>query len=96
MNEQELSELLNSEEFTKMENVKVTGLMGMATFTDNQEQIKKEFTSLKTVFDKYTAKPLTDNCQLSTLSMGMSGDYNIAIDCGSTMVRIGRSIFGSR
>ncbi|KAF2517497.1 YggS family pyridoxal phosphate-dependent enzyme [Flavobacterium salilacus subsp. salilacus] len=96
MDEQELDELLNSGEFKQMENVKVTGLMGMATFTDNQEQVKKEFTHLKNIFDKYAAKPLTVNCQLSTLSMGMSGDYTTAIACGSTMVRIGSSIFGSR
>ncbi|NDI99716.1 YggS family pyridoxal phosphate-dependent enzyme [Flavobacterium sp. LaA7.5] len=96
MDEQELDELLNSEEFKQMENVKVTGLMGMATFTDSKEQIKKEFTQLKNIFDKYAAKPLTVNCQLSTLSMGMSGDYTTAIACGSTMVRIGSSIFGSR
>lgn len=96
MDEQELSELLNSDEFSQMENIKVTGLMGMATFTDSQEQVKKEFTHLKTIFDNYADKTSTDNCKLSTLSMGMSGDYTLAIDCGSTMVRIGSSIFGSR
>jgi uncharacterized pyridoxal phosphate-containing UPF0001 family protein len=69
--------------------------MGMATFTENQEQIKKEFNYLKSLFDKYK-KLSTENCQLTTLSMGMSGDYQLAIDCGSTMVRIGSSIFGSR
>ncbi len=96
MDEQELQELLNSEEFIQMENVKVTGLMGMATFTDSKEQVKKEFTHLKTIFDNYADKTSTDNCKLSTLSMGMSGDYTLAIECGSTMVRIGSSIFGSR
>ena len=69
--------------------------MGMATFTDNQTQIKKEFLKLKTIFDIYQ-KPITNNQQLTTLSMGMSGDYNLAIECGSTMVRIGSSIFGNR
>ena len=69
--------------------------MGMATFTENQNQIEKEFKHLKTIFDKY--KNLnTEHCQLNTLSMGMSGDYQLAISCGSTMVRIGSSIFGSR
>ncbi|AXG74343.1 YggS family pyridoxal phosphate-dependent enzyme [Flavobacterium arcticum] len=96
MDEQELHTLLNSDEFKQLDNIKVAGLMGMATFTDNQEQVKKEFTQLKTIFDTYANKPLTDNCQLSTLSMGMSGDYTLAIACGSTMVRIGSSIFGSR
>ena len=66
--------------------------MGMATFTENQVQIKKEFLHLKSIFDKLK----TNNLQLNTLSMGMSGDYQLAIECGSTMVRIGSSIFGSR
>ena len=69
--------------------------MGMATFTDNQTQIKKEFLKLKTIFDIHQ-KPITNNQQLTTLSMGMSGDYKLAIECGSTMVRIGSSIFGNR
>jgi pyridoxal phosphate enzyme (YggS family) len=95
LDENELIELLNSDEFKEMSNIKVIGLMGMATFTENQEQIKKEFNYLKSLFDKYK-KLSTENCQLTTLSMGMSGDYQLAIDCGSTMVRIGSSIFGSR
>jgi uncharacterized pyridoxal phosphate-containing UPF0001 family protein len=69
--------------------------MGMATFTDNQKQIKKEFTHLKSIFDN-TSQLLTSNFQLLTLSMGMSGDYQLAMECGSTMVRIGSSIFGGR
>ncbi|MCZ8331268.1 MAG: YggS family pyridoxal phosphate-dependent enzyme [Flavobacterium sp.] len=95
LDENELIELLNSDEFKEMSNIKVIGLMGMATFTENQEQIKKEFNYLKSLFDKYK-KLSTENCQLTTLSMGMSGDYQLAIDCGSTMVRIGSSIFGGR
>ena len=95
MDENELQELLSSDEFKQMENIKVTGLMGMATFTENENQIRKEFTHLKTTFDSLSTLS-ADNCQLSTLSMGMSGDYNIAIGCGSTMVRIGSSIFGHR
>jgi uncharacterized pyridoxal phosphate-containing UPF0001 family protein len=66
--------------------------MGMATFTDNQDQIKREFDHLKSIFDKFTIH----NSQFTTLSMGMSGDYQLAIDCGSNMVRIGSSIFGTR
>jgi len=70
--------------------------MGMATFTDNQEQIKKEFTHLKSIFDYLVTQPRTQNLEPKTLSMGMSGDYQLAIECGSTMVRIGSSIFGGR
>lgn len=95
MDENELNELLASEEFKQMENIKVTGLMGMATFTEDEKQIRKEFTHLKTIFDGLSGLS-TVNCQLATLSMGMSGDYTIAIECGSTMVRIGSSIFGHR
>ncbi|QBN17374.1 YggS family pyridoxal phosphate-dependent enzyme [Flavobacterium nackdongense] len=76
-------------------NIRIVGLMGMATFTDNQNQIKKEFTHLKSIFDRINQLP-TSNFQLLTLSMGMSGDYQLAIECGSTMVRIGSSIFGGR
>jgi pyridoxal phosphate enzyme (YggS family) len=95
LDEEELSLLLNSNEFQEMKNIRILGLMGMATFTDNQEQIQKEFTHLKSIFDKL--QPLnTENCQLNTISMGMSGDYKLAIDCGSTMIRVGSSIFGGR
>lgn len=96
LNEQELEELLHSEEFKAMTNIKIVGLMGMATFTNNQEQIKREFNHLKKMFDALKNQPTTQNLQPTTLSMGMSGDYQIAIDCGSTMVRIGSSIFGNR
>lgn len=94
LDEKELTALLASHEFHQMKNVRIVGLMGMATFTDNKEQIKKEFSHLKLIFDK-----LRDGETLqgfSILSMGMSGDYQIAIACGSTMVRIGSSIFGTR
>lgn len=96
LNEQELEELLHSEEFKAMTNIKIVGLMGMATFTVNQAQIKREFNHLKKIFDALKNQPTTQNLQPTTLSMGMSGDYQIAIDCGSTMVRIGSSIFGNR
>jgi PLP dependent protein len=91
----ELNNLLESETFKNMKNIKVVGLMGMATFTDNQNQIKKEFQNLKLIFDKLRLLN-THNCQFKTISMGMSGDYQLAIECGSTMVRIGSSIFGNR
>lgn len=95
LDETELNQLLESAEFMAMKNVKIVGLMGMATFTTNQSQIKKEFSHLKSIFD--TIKSLNAvNCNLDTISMGMSGDYPLAIECGSTMVRIGSSIFGGR
>ncbi|WP_026706420.1 YggS family pyridoxal phosphate-dependent enzyme [Flavobacterium soli] len=92
LDEAELIEILKQVQNDKFENINIKGLMGMATFTENQDQIKKEFLHLKTIFDKLKTK----NSQLTTLSMGMSGDYQLAIDCGSTMVRIGSSIFGGR
>ena len=95
LNEDELKELLVSESFINLNNIKVIGLMGMATFTENHDQIKKEFEHLKSIFDKLELQN-TKNCELNTLSMGMSGDYKLAIVCGSTMVRIGSSIFGGR
>lgn len=96
MDEQELQELLSSDEFRQMENIKVTGLMGMATFTDDKNQIRKEFTHLSEIFNSLSKQPETRNLKPETLSMGMSGDYNLAIECGSTMLRIGSSIFGHR
>ncbi len=72
-------------------NVEITGLMGMATFTDDQNQVKKEFLFLKQVFDKMSIQN-----PLKTLSMGMSGDYETAIECGANSVRIGSAIFGAR
>ena len=95
LSESELNNVVQSETFKNLENIRIVGLMGMATFTENQQQIKKEFTHLKAIFDKTNQLP-TSNFKLQTLSMGMSGDYPLAIECGSTMVRIGSSIFGSR
>lgn len=95
LDEEELSTLLASPAFREMKNIRIVGLMGMATFTDNQNQIKKEFTHLKSIFDGLQSLQ-TVNCKLQTVSMGMSGDYQLAIACGSTMVRIGSSIFGGR
>jgi pyridoxal phosphate enzyme (YggS family) len=95
LDEEELNHILTSDDYNSLENIRIVGLMGMATFTENQNQIEKEFNHLKTIFDKYK-KLNTEHCQLNTLSMGMSGDYQLAISCGSTMVRIGSSIFGTR
>lgn len=97
LDEEELDEILKQVQNDKdaFQNVKIIGLMGMATFTDDKNQIKKEFQYLESVFDTYK-KQKTENFQLTTISMGMSGDYKIAIECGSTMIRIGSSIFGNR
>ncbi len=92
LNEEELNELLQSDIFKNLRNIKIVGLMGMATFTENQTQIKKEFQHLKAIFDTFKIQ----NSSFNILSMGMSGDYQLAIECGSTMVRIGSSIFGTR
>ena len=88
----EMNAIINSEEFSQFENIKIVGLMGMATFTSDASQIRKEFKHLKCIFDEL--KNLLPD--VSSLSMGMSGDYTIAIEEGSNMVRIGSSIFGSR
>ena len=97
LDEQELEEILKQVQNDKenFKNIKIVGLMGMATFTENQNQIEKEFKHLKAIFDKINELSII-NYPLSILSMGMSGDYQLAISCGSTMVRIGSSIFGSR
>lgn len=96
LDEQELNDLLVSDAFKTLQNIRIVGLMGMATFTENQTQLKKEFSHLREIFDTIQKKPTTNNYQPRILSMGMSGDYKLAIDCGSTMVRIGSSIFGER
>lgn len=93
----EAKDFLASEELKELKNIEVKGVMGMATFTKNEEQVKREFTTLKSFYD--SQQEITqniENCQFDTLSMGMSGDYLIAIEAGSTMVRVGSAIFGSR
>lgn len=93
--ETELVEILESDQFKILKNIKVIGLMGMATLTADQDQIRKEFKSLKTLFDKIKLMQLP-TVEMKELSMGMSGDYQIAIEEGSTLVRIGTAIFGVR
>jgi len=88
----ELEGIIHSEAFKNLENINIKGLMGMATFTDNKEQIRREFKQLRVFFEGLK----TELPEISILSMGMSGDYKIAIDEGSTMIRIGSSIFGER
>lgn len=89
---EELGALLEGSELNRLKNVRIRGLMGMATFTDNQAQVQREFRKLKELYDRlFAADPRAD-----ILSMGMSGDYGVAVEEGSTMVRIGSSIFGTR
>ncbi len=94
--EAEVLEMLGNEDFKAFTHVSIKGLMGMATFTENETQIRKEFKSLKALFENLKSKDLPAFVQLKELSMGMSGDYLIAQEEGSTMVRIGSAIFGSR
>ena len=95
MSATDASKIIQSKEFSELKNVCVVGVMGMATFTEDQKQIEREFKLLKSTFDELKAIQ-TENCKLQTISMGMSGDYPLAIECGSTMVRVGSSIFGER
>ena len=95
LDQKELLELINSESFKDLKNIRIVGLMGMATFTDNQNQIRKEFNELHSIFEKLKNDTILGS-DIEILSMGMSGDYKLAIDCGSNMVRIGSSIFGGR
>jgi len=97
LSEEELKELLHGDMLRSAQHVRIVGLMGMATFTDNEQQVRKEFKYLKRLFDQVkndTALP--EQVQMQELSMGMSGDYPIALEEGSTMIRIGTTIFGSR
>jgi hypothetical protein len=90
--EAELLDLVKSPEFSELAHIQIEGLMGMATFTDNNDQVRKEFQNLNSIFEKLKLNIDT----MDVLSMGMSGDYKIAIEEGSTMIRVGSSIFGAR
>lgn len=85
-------QLMKSSEFKNLKNIKIKGVMGMATFTDDQNKIRKEFETLKSTFSEL--KSIQDSMHI--ISMGMSGDYPLAIECGSTMIRVGSHIFGAR
>jgi len=95
MSAEEASEILQSKEFSELKNICVIGVMGMATFTNNKVQIKREFEQLKSTFDILKSFE-SFNFKPDTISMGMSGDYQLAIASGSTMIRVGSSIFGER
>lgn len=92
----EISEMLDSEDFYKLNNVRICGVMGMATFTDNYDQVRKEFRYLASCFNEIRLKYFRDYTYFCEKSMGMSGDFPVAIEEGSTIVRIGSLIFGER
>lgn len=92
----EVKELINSEVLMSFSNIEIKGLMGMATFTENQQQIKNEFALINNLFKTLKTQPLPTNVEMKELSIGMSSDYKIAMEEGSTLVRVGTAIFGSR
>lgn len=94
LNEAEI--MLNSTEYTSMRNIRLIGVMGMATFTDNDNLIRSEFKQLKLYFDEIKNKFFKNDVCFKEISMGMSGDYHLAIDEGSTLIRVGSFIFGER
>lgn len=94
--EDEIISMFKNEAYPQLKNIRICGLMGMATFTDNQEQVQQEFRGLKGLFDRIKAVYFNDNESFKILSMGMSDDYLIAIEEGSTLVRVGSAIFGAR
>jgi len=95
MSNSEVEVLLNSEELSNLKNIQIIGFMGMASFTSDESIIRTEFKSLKNT-SNYLKKYTSFNFNPTTISMGMSGDYKVAIEEGSTMIRVGSSIFGSR
>ncbi|WP_436517224.1 YggS family pyridoxal phosphate-dependent enzyme [Ekhidna sp. To15] len=95
LSNEELFEILNGEPLKEMVNIRIVGLMGMATNTDDEDQVRKEFKNLKQLFDKAKNSDHT-NVKMNILSIGMSGDYKLALDEGSSMIRIGSAIFGAR
>ncbi|MBW6497542.1 MAG: YggS family pyridoxal phosphate-dependent enzyme [Bacteroidales bacterium] len=96
LSREEVEEILNSEEYKKFENIEVCGVMGMATFTEDMEHVRREFISLKAIFEWLRKDFFAAQTQFKEISMGMSDDYHIAIEEGSTMIRVGSAIFGDR
>ncbi|WP_305982094.1 YggS family pyridoxal phosphate-dependent enzyme [Roseivirga thermotolerans] len=96
LDKDELFDLLKSPDLAEMENIRIVGFMGMATNTENQEQVRSEFRYLKNLFDEVAEAFCSEKVQMKELSMGMTGDYKIALEEGSTMVRVGSAIFGER
>lgn len=96
LNREEAVAILEDEQYSSFVNIRIAGVMGMATYTDDTEQIRSEFRSLKHIFDDLKSRYFSDKEYFKEISMGMSGDYKIAVEEGSTLVRIGSSIFGAR
>jgi PLP dependent protein len=94
--EEEVVALVTGAQIKKLSHISVEGVMGMATFSNDKDQIRKEFRNLRQFFERLKSSELPDNVRMKELSMGMSGDYQIAVEEGSTMVRIGSAIFGER
>ncbi|MBQ3709504.1 MAG: YggS family pyridoxal phosphate-dependent enzyme [Bacteroidales bacterium] len=92
----EARQLLNSEAFKQMENVRICGVMGMGTFTENMDEVRKEFKHLRSIFETLKSDYFANQPQFKELSMGMSEDYPIAIEEGATLIRVGSKIFGAR
>jgi pyridoxal phosphate enzyme (YggS family) len=92
----EANEILSSTDFQNLQNVRICGIMGMATFTPDAEQIRKEFKNLYQIFQTLKEKYFAEQPHFCEISMGMSDDYPIAIEEGSTMIRVGSTIFGKR
>lgn len=92
----EILDLMSEGIFEQLENVRLRGLMCIGTFTDDLTLTRREFCSVKSLFDKIAGSYMSDKAYFDTLSMGMSGDYQLAVECGSTMVRVGSMIFGAR
>jgi pyridoxal phosphate enzyme (YggS family) len=93
---EEAVEFLAKNEFSKFKNLVISGVMAMATFTDDQQQVRNEFRSLKRIFDTLKTTHFSESSDFREISMGMSGDFQLAIEEGSTMIRVGSSIFGNR
>jgi pyridoxal phosphate enzyme (YggS family) len=93
---EEVKEMLESVAFTELKNIKVIGVMAMATFTENKDQIRREFKQLKQYFDRLKQDYFSEANDFTEISMGMTNDYQIAIEEGSTMIRVGSAIFGAR
>lgn len=96
LSQEELQALMQSEELKILENIKIVGLMGMATNTSNLDKVQLEFRTLKQLFGQLATSSLPTNVIMQELSMGMSGDYKIALEEGSTLIRVGSAIFGER
>jgi pyridoxal phosphate enzyme (YggS family) len=96
LSEEEAHEILDSEEYKTLKNISIVGVMGMATFTDDEMQVRNEFRFLKRIFDKLKKEYFPRKKGFKEISMGMSDDYSIAVEEGSTMVRVGSKIFGVR